>query len=54
MSVASMVAEVNSIPANTSPVYFLVASPATSTSSTVATSQSADQVSTVASSYASL
>jgi len=50
MFAASTVAEVNSIPAKTRLVYFLAESPAMSTSSTSAWSQSADQVSTVTSS----
>ena len=50
MSVTSMGAEVNSIPANTRPEYLFAAFPAMLTSSTSASSQSADQVSTAASS----
>ena len=50
MPLASIGAEVNSIPAKARPVYFLAAFPAISTSSTLAWSQSADQVSTAASS----
>ena len=54
ISPASIVAEVNSIPAKARLVYFFTLSPATCTSSTSAWSQEADQVSTVAFVYASL
>ena len=46
MADASMVAEVNSMPAKTSEEYFLVALPATDTSVRSAMSQEADQVPT--------
>ena len=49
MSVASMVADANSIPAKVSPVYTFTGFPPALPSATSAASHSADQVSTVTS-----